>query len=334
MMKKKEIVIKIYTRIYTGIKKRTGTMKDFITRCFSLLMIFVFVLPRGLAAQNNTTTAITRVTNQSPQKSQVIAARSIEIGCAQTCMLVFPSAIQSADRGAAYVLAQRVKGAENALKVKAGKPGFAPSSLTVITTDGQVFAFKVSYASRPDYLVLDLRDSANENRVWQAERSAFPHSGTVTFKDTRLNSAEMEYSANQVKKDAQVIKGGHKHKYGVAFKLDGIYFYKDVLFFRFRLHNSTAIPYQAATLRFFIRDAKRAKRTAVQDSELPVLFKKSWGRPEDSGGQIIIMALPRFTIADNKHLAIQLMEQEGDRTLDFRVRERTLRKTKKITSWL
>lgn len=308
------------------------TAKGFILRSFPLLILLALVLPLGLAAQN--TAQNTMATGQQQKlkklKSQVIAGRKLEIGCAQTCVLIFPTAIQSADRGAAYVLAERVKGSENALKVKAGKPGFEPSSLTVITTDGRIFAFEVSYASRPPYLVLDLRGSAAEKDAGHADSLGTAHNGAVDFKDIRLNSAEMAYSIEKVKADDPFIKGVHKHKYGIEFKLDGIYFYKDVLFFRFRLHNSSGIPYRLASLRFFMRDAKRAKRTSVQDNELPALYKETWGRAEDTAGQLIVMAVPRFTIADHKHLAIQLMEQEGDRAVTLLVKERKLRKTRKL----
>ncbi|HTN38966.1 MAG TPA: DUF4138 domain-containing protein [Arachidicoccus sp.] len=88
---------------------------------------------------------------------KVIAASNLSISQNKTCTLIFPAAIRSADRGAGYVLAERVKGAENSLKVKAGRPDFKPSSLTVITTDGQVFSLLVSYTAHPPYLVLDFR---------------------------------------------------------------------------------------------------------------------------------------------------------------------------------
>lgn len=280
----------------------------------------------------------------------ILASRDLVISANKTCMLIFPAAIQSADRGAAYVLAQRVKGAENILKVKAGKAGFEPSSLTVVTKDGQVFAFRVRYEKDPPYLVLDLRRSDKNMPAGadsdEAGNGAGNGATAVRFKGTLLNSAEMQRSAALVKGRPCFVKGVRVHKQSLDFGLEGIYIHGDVLFFSFRLFNGSGIPFELGSLRFFIRDVKTAKRTAVQDNELNVLFMQSWGTPEagktqdhekEMGmgrgrnkdrqrGQMIVVALDRFTMADKKALMIDLREKEGDRSVVLRLKERKLLK--------
>lgn len=285
-------------------------MIKYIPVLFALLVALLpFGHKCGLMAQGS------HLSSSGAQK--VIAARNLSISRNKTCMLIFPAAIQSADRGAAYVLAERVKGSENVLKVKAGRPDFEPSSLTVITTDGQVFSFLVSYAAHPPYLVLDFRDE------WSGR-------STVHFKGTTLNSAQIKRSAGRVKVNAPFIKNVDFDKYDLDFKMDGIYIDKDVLFFRFRLHNGSSIPYKLASLRFFVRDLKTAKRTAVQDNELKPLYMHTWDTPEDDIGQVIVVAMHRFTITDKKNVAIELMEKDGDRGATLRLKQRKLRKTRKL----
>jgi len=273
-------------------------------------------------------------------------------------MLIFPAAIQSADRGAAYVLATRVAGAENVLKVKAGRSGFAPSSLTVITKDGQVYVFNVSYKSDPPYLVLDFRhekenqqlpenvsvsDQQQQQQIiprnnMNAEYSKVGKSGRVQFSGVALNYGEMGMCMETIKDEPAFIKSVHKSKFGVAFKLEGIYFNKEVLFFKFGLHNRAGIPYKFESLRLFIRDNRQSKRTVIQDQEMESLAIKSWGLPEQNNnsvgtignGQQIIVAVPRFTIADGKQLAIILREEKGDRSMTLKVKERIFRKTKDL----
>jgi conjugative transposon TraN protein len=215
------------------------------------------------------------------------------------------------------VLAERVKGSENVLKVKAGRPDFEPSSLTVITADGQVYVFNVSYAANPASLVLDFRDDLSR-------------SATVLFSGQSLNSAELAGSAERAKCSVPFLKRIQTDRYGLNFSLEGIYTEKDVLFFKFRLRNPTSISYTLSTLNFFVRDLKTAKRTAMQDKELQCLYRHSWGRPEGDGGQVIVVAVPKFTIADNKKLVIELMEIQGDRALSLDVKERKFRKAIKL----
>src|ERR1700712_5502863 len=64
----------------------------------------------------------------------------LDITWHKTTMLIFPYPIQSADRGDQYVLAEKVKGVDNVLKVKAGQAGFEESNLQVITSDGAVYS--------------------------------------------------------------------------------------------------------------------------------------------------------------------------------------------------
>lgn len=275
-----------------------------------ILVILVVLLPFGLQAQNG---------HPSSETQKVVPSRNLVISWNKTCMLLFPAAIQSADRGEACVLAERVKGSENALRVKAGSPDFKPSSLTVITTDGQVYSFRVTYAEDPPYLVLDFRNALSMSK------------GTpVRFKGQSLNSAEMARSAVSAKGNAPCLKHVHAGKYGLDVKLEGIYTHKDVLFFKFRLHNTSSITYSLASLNFFVRDVKTAKRTAIQDNELGSLYLRTWGVPEDDAGQVIVVALPRFTIADNKKLTIELMEKDGDRAISLDLKERKFRKTKSL----
>lgn len=316
----------------------------------AIIWVLGLIIPCRIWAQN-------RVSIEQAWSTPIVAARNLAVSCNKTCMLIFPAAIQSADRGAAYVLATRVAGAENVLKVKAGRSGFAPSSLTVITKDGQVYAFNVSYKSDPPYLVLDFRHEKENQQLpdnvrvsdqqqqqfiprnsMNAEYSKVGKSGSVQFSGVALNYGEMGMCMETIKDEPAFIKSVHKSKFGVALKLEGIYFNKEVLFFKFRLHNKAGIPYKFESLRLFIRDNRQSKRTAIQDQEMESLAIKSWGLPEQNNnsvgtivnGQQIIVAVPRFTIADGKKLAIILREENGDRNMTLKVKERIFRKTKDL----
>ena len=245
-----------------------------------------------------------------------IPSWQLEVTWHKTTLLIFPAAVQSADRGDAYILAEKVPGVENVLKVKAGEKDFPASNLHVLTTDGKVYAFTLNYAEEPAELTIDMR----------RQRPYVP----VTFKGTGLNSGDLETLSKRVAGSLPFLKGGIYKKHKLRFGVTGIYIKDNVLFFQYQLHNSSQLPLREGSLRFYIRDRKRAKRTAMQDKELEPLFIARSGSPEDSKGQTIVVAFPQFTIAEGKLLHAELMEAGGDRNPVARTTQRKLLRTKSL----
>ena len=283
-------------------------------RCIQMVCAFLIptipVIPMCLFGQGSL-----QATEQ--QGSGMVINRKLAISTGKTSLLVFPVAIQSADRGAGYVLAERVKDAGNVLKVKAGREGFAPSSLSVITVDGRVYVFRVFYSENPPALVQDFREEAPVGRA-------------VHFKDGVVDRAALATAAESVRASAPFLRRVKTSEYGLCFRLGGVYIFREVVYLKFRLWNSSGISYALSSLDFFIRDLTTAKRTAMRDKDLQPVYRHTWGAPEDKDGQLIVVALPRFTIADKKKLAIELMEKEGDRSLSLELRERKFRKAKQL----
>lgn len=256
-------------------------------------MKYLIILAALFAAFNS------RAQTDSLSKSAIIPACNLDITYSKTTLLIFPAAIESADRGDRYVLAEKAKGVDNVLKVKAGQKQFPQSNLHVITKDGNVYDFTVNYADSPAYETVDLRKQ--------------PPFAAAVFKGVSLNSRELEDYAGMVTGSYPFLKGVKYHKHGMRFTEDGIYIKNDVIFFRYKVKNSTAIRYDAASVRFYIRDKKKVKRTAAQDKEILPLYIQHTGTAENDNGEIIVAAFAKFTIAEDKDLVTELMEQGGDR---------------------
>ena len=65
----------------------------------------------------------------------------IEVTSNKTLTLLFPYPIKSVDAGSQDLLIEKVKGTENVLRIKAAKPGFPETSLSIITSDGKIYCF-------------------------------------------------------------------------------------------------------------------------------------------------------------------------------------------------
>ena len=73
--------------------------------------------------------------------SQIITNDSLDITYSKTTSLVFPFSIKGVDRGSKDVLAQKAKGVENVLQLKAARRSFPETNLTIITADGNLHHF-------------------------------------------------------------------------------------------------------------------------------------------------------------------------------------------------
>lgn len=239
--------------------------------------------------------------------TQAIPSVSLQISEQLTTNLIFPQAIKSVDRGNREIMVQRANTVENILQVKAETSEMNNSNLTVITSDGKFYSFKVSYSANPQQLNLTVIPGSKK------PAAEFP-------KGTSNEVAVLETAQKVALKNRQ-IKPIRQRKYMTGLSLTGIYIEEDLLYFQISLENQTNITYDVEQFRFFIRDNRKDKRTAVQELEqIPIQILGNTAQIPAQSTQTIVVALPKFTIPDQKHLGIELMEQQGGRHLKIKVK--------------
>jgi len=225
---------------------------------------------------------------------------SLQITTDKTTSLIFPFPIRHVDRGTKDVLVQQVKEAVNILLVKAAAPNFPETNLSVITGDGSVYSFRVAYTGQPENWIYHLPEQKN---------------------------ATVATYANGILDNPPTLRGVRDRKWRMAAGVTGIYIKEDVLYYPIRFCNCSPIDYDMDLLKFYIRDKKRSKRTAVQEHELtPLHISGNTGQVKAGHASIIVVALDKFTIPDAKYLAIQLMEKAGGRHLLMKVNNKNLMK--------
>lgn len=249
-------------------------------------------------------------------KATIIEPYHLSITFYKTTNLIFPYSIKSVDRGSRDVLVQRAKGIENILLVKAGRENFTETNLSVITSDGKLYSFILNYSNNPSWLNISFaKDTTLEERVplFQSEN----------------NEAQMQLTTEQIAAEKRMLHGIKHYKYRIKFQLNGIYIKGDVVFYKLEIKNHSNIHYDIDMLRFFIRDEKKSKRTASQEIEMQPLYVYGDTSVIKGGSKnILVFALPKFTIPDKKYLSIQLMEKGGGRHLQLRIHNRTIVKAK------
>lgn len=268
--------------------------------------LFLFII-------NNNTFSQSRVQSF---KTTIIEPYHLTITFNKTTNLIFSYAIKCVDRGSPDVLAQKAKGVENILLVKAGRENFTETNLSVITSDGKLHSFILNYSNNPSLLNISFtRDTTLEE--------------TVPLLQSGINEAQIQLMTERIAKEKRMLHAIHDYKYKIDFRLNGIYINSDVVFYQLEIKNLSNINYDIDMLRFFIQDEKKTKRTASQEIEMhPVYLYGDTSVIKGQSKNILVFALPKFTIPDKKYLSVQLMEKNGGRHLQLRVRNRTLVKAK------
>jgi hypothetical protein len=217
---------------------------------------------------------------------------TLHIGYDETTSLSFPLMIHSVDRGTGDILVQKVQGMDNILQVKCAKRDFGLTNMTVITTDGTVYPFVVSYSENPP---LHLRV------------------GDTTSLFARV--------AN----DPRSFNGPADSRYDMRLRLTGIYYSGGILYFRLLVENTGNLPFHTGLLRFSIAGRRGGKRATNQEWTLKPLY--SWGDTGIVPGQsqkIWVIAFPQFTIPGKKWLRVGLAEDGGGRNLHLRITNRKI----------
>lgn len=251
-------------------------------------------------------------------QTTIIEPYPLKITLNKTTNLIFPFAIKSVDRGSGDVLAQKAKGVENILLVKAGRENFSETNLSVITADGKLYSFILGYINNPTAINISFATDTNNTEVSSLLMPLY-------------NQAAIQIDAGRVAKEKKKIHGVRDYRFAIQFSLNGIYIKNDVIFFKLEVANNSNINYDVDMLRFFIKDEKKSKRTALQEVEIQPLYAHGdTSTIRGDAKNIIVFALPKFTIPDKKYLSIQLMEKNGGRNLHLFIPNRTIIKAKSL----
>jgi conjugative transposon TraN protein len=257
--------------------------------------------------------------SQSPKSAvTIIQPYDLKITTNKTTNLIFPTAIKSVDRGSGQVLAQKAKGVDNILLVKAAREKFAETNLTVITADGRLHSFILNYTDNPTAINISIQaDTTYSNDlglpVLRCIDAAFP----VDIKSVLLANKK--------------IRGIKNTKYDMRLELHGVLVKNNLLFFKVQVVNDSNISYDVNMLSFYIRDRKRSLRTANQEIEMQV--KCVYGdtstiKPRSSN--VIVFAFEKFTIPEKKYLSFELIEANGGRNLKLNISNKIIIKAEAL----
>lgn len=252
----------------------------------------------------------TQSASAQPIQIFAIEAHPIEISAERTVAVSFPFAITSVDRGSTQILAQKTKGTQNVLLLKAAQKDITPTSLIVITSDGTIHSFEVSYLDIPSSLTVLSNPISNRNA-----KSA---NGIDEYQISQAMVLAIQHPSNLRKRS---------HNGGVSVALEGLFIKDQLMLLRVSLDNQSAIDYDVESIRMFVGDRRQVKRTASQHDEiLPLKTSLQLDQVRGSEQKSLVIVIPKMTLPKAKRFTIEITEKAGARHLQIRLNAKQLRR--------
>ncbi len=244
-----------------------------------------------------------------------IPSLHLEVSYGNMNNVIFPSEIKSIVWGSADILVQKATGVENILQVRASKKGFMQTNLSVVTADGEFYSLILNYNEYPAELNLYVfKDSAGKELL-------------AKLKDAPFNENWLNIAAKEVINQKEFL-GCKVKEQRMLFKLNGIYLKENTMWFKMSLKNRSLIDFKPEFVKFYIKDKKKAKRTAVQEKEQVPLIAYPCPSIKGKGAETFVLPFTPFTVPKNQELIIEISEKSGGRSLLLNIHSKVLLKAK------
>lgn len=267
--------------------------------------------------------SISTIAFQIGSERSSILSQKIELSHKQTSHLIFDKKVVEVSTGVDTIIAEPAEGIDNVIKCKSISSGFdyfEETSLTVITEDGGLFPFVVSYNESPHIVNYNV---SNGSRV------------DAIFSDYSLKEPEMKNLAQQVMKAGTQLRNLGVMENKMVFGLRSIFVHKDVMMFLVEVQNNSQVDYEIDFIKSYVINKRTSKKQAFQTDEKISIFAYTENESEKiaaKGCYSIVFFFKRFTIPDKHNLFFELFEKDGGRHIKFTVPNKVLLNAKQITT--
>lgn len=164
--------------------------------------------------------------------------------------IIFPQPVLTGVKVSRDVLAQKVKGVENVIELKAMQKGFPETNFSVYGRDGRLYSFVLRYCE--DTTILNYRVVGGTGGA------------TVVLSGLPANEVRLREDADSLAGDRFFLRRVCRRD-RVRLRLGGVYLRDSLLWLCFSLTNSSRVAFGPVRWEFYIEDRKQIRRRAVQE---------------------------------------------------------------------
>jgi conjugative transposon TraN protein len=251
-----------------------------------------------------------------------LTAQTVPVTEHKMTNLVFPVAIRAGIKVSRDVLVQKVKGVENVIELKAARPHFAPTNLSVFGLDGRLYSFDLEYADNPPVLNFAVVPAPGGNTS-----TLYPERPLLLLTGLPVDQASLAEDARALTKEKGFLQASSRNE-KMRLQVEGIYLKDSLLWFVLRLHNTAQVPYYPEYTRLFIQDRTKAKRTAIQQATMEPVYEALPDRIGGRSAETFALGFPLFTVPRDKQLWLEVAERSGGRLLKLPIGYKTILKAR------
>ncbi len=248
-----------------------------------------------------------------------IGSVSIAVSLNKMTNLIFPEPILTAVKVSRDLIAQKVRGVNNVLELKAGREGMVETNLSVYGTGGRVYSFTVRFSGDTavlNYRVIDLADLPGGDTVVMIQPSGLP-----------VNELQLRADARRMDERRPFLRKGVRSG-GLALQLKGIWLTDSLEWLALGLSNRTRIPFQPSVIRYYLEDKRQIKRRASQKEPLEPVYTEPVPVLPGLGDHRYSVGFRPFTVPRGKRLVVEVSGEDGGRMVVMKIRSRIVMRAK------
>ncbi|SET97074.1 conjugative transposon protein TraN [Hymenobacter actinosclerus] len=245
---------------------------------------------------------------------------ALQVSEQKTTHLVFPYPVTYVDLGSPGIMASKATGAENIVRVKAAGKSFAETNMTVLTSNGRLYLFTVSYQHDPKVLSLDMGAASPPLTAGESGEAILSNSPIAQGSLDAYSTQALAWGGSAASESANQL----------TVRAGAVGYRQETLFIPLHLANKSNVTYDVDFVKFYIQDKKVAKRTAEQAIEIgPIYVYNGRQRKIDAQGQLEqVYVFKKFTIPEQKQLIVEVYEKGGGRNIKLRLSNSDLLKAR------
>lgn len=241
--------------------------------------------------------------------------------------LIFPEPIRQGITGSEDFVFTYNREKEQHLGLLQAIPGEA-SNLLVISTNGSIFSYIVKYSEELEtlnYFIAEAGKIGNEipdlSEKLIEDQALF--SDAKAEKELADKNTYYQDFSSHLLRSKQTIGKLRKRKDGVELKVQNLVFHNSELYFVLEINNNSPIDYEPAFLNISVETRKQGRKKSIQKLPVYPVYKHLVPEiiPQGKTSRFVYV-LPKFSIAEDKIVVIDLKEQQGERDIKLKIKKR------------
>ncbi len=195
------------------------------------------------------------------------------------------------------------------------------SNLLVINKNGSIFSYIVKYKkqlSKLNYFIPTTDSIGNVKPVIKTSKE-------VSKRITLADASHLYYKrfSTYLLNKKQRIGRVKKRRENIALSVENIVFDKEQLYVIVKIDNRSSLDYDVNFLNLFVETRQKGKKKSLQRIYKEPVYKHELPERIEAGrAKRLVYVMPKFSIANDRRVVLELNEMDGERNIELKISHR------------